>query len=121
MQYLVEPMYVNVAMNFNTSYTPDYTSSPFRYNICTLVSDIKVNLNPRILTQVVGASASSIMRAYRDKLKKFRPRIRIQALLDKCGNGKRTAEMSRKIAICVRDQWRLVLWFVRLRRLAMTG
>lgn len=93
MQYLVEPMFVNIALNFNTCYVPDYKEQPFRYNICTMVSDVKINLNPEVLRQVVASSSCAFMRGYQEQLKKFRPRIRIQALLSKCRGGKRSTEM----------------------------
>jgi hypothetical protein len=53
-------------------------------------------------------------------MKKFRPRIRIQAFIDarERQGGKLTPEQDRKRKVVVRDTFRMVIWYVRLRRLA---
>ena len=61
--------------------------------------------------------------SYVEDLKKFRPKMRIQAFIEyrEHQGGKLTAEQERKRKAVVRDWWRMVLWYVRLRRAAKTG
>lgn len=75
-------MFVNVAINLNTSYAPDYKLEPFRYNVSVLVSNVIMNLSPDVLKNIVGEAVFAQMFSYRDQLKKFRPRIRIEAFIN---------------------------------------
>lgn len=51
---IIAPMFVNVALNLNTCYVPDYQKQPFKYNASVLVSNIVVNLSPDVLTDIIG-------------------------------------------------------------------
>jgi len=43
---LIEPFYINVAINLNTCYTPQYKQEPFKYNIAVLVSKMIFTTGP---------------------------------------------------------------------------
>jgi hypothetical protein len=47
-------MFVNVAINLNTCYVPDFVKQPFKYNVSVLVSNIVLNLSPDVLKNVIG-------------------------------------------------------------------
>jgi len=66
--YLLEPMFIGVAINLNTCYVPNYLKEPFKYNITVLISNVVANINPDILKQVVGASIYAQMFSYREQL-----------------------------------------------------
>ena len=73
---------MNVAINLNTCYVPDYKLEPFKYNVTVLVSNVILNLSPDVLKDVVGEAIFAQMFSYREQLKKFRPRIRIQSFIN---------------------------------------
>ena len=57
-------------------------------------------------------------------LKKFRPHIRIQTFIDyfKNNKGKKVSEaIVKKKKAVVRDWFKLVLWYVRLRKVALSS
>ena len=64
-EYLLEPMFVNVAINLNTCYTPVYKEEPFRYNIAVLISSVVANLSPDVLENIVGATQYLQMYSFR--------------------------------------------------------
>ena len=76
-QYLIEPMFVNVAINLNTFYTPAYKEEPFRYNIAVVISNVIANVRADVFEAVIGATQYLQMYSFREELRKFRPRIRI--------------------------------------------
>ena len=51
---ILNPMFVNVAINLNTCYVPDFVKQPFKYNVSVLVSNIVLNLSPDVLKNVIG-------------------------------------------------------------------
>ena len=54
MQYfnLVEPMYVNVAINLNTNYNPSFKHEPFKYQINVLISKVILSATPAMVKDV---------------------------------------------------------------------
>lgn len=79
---LIEPFYINVAINLNKLYTPLYKEEPFKYNVTTLVSNVIFNIDPEVLSDIVNVIVFVQMFQYNQQMKKFRPRIRIQAFID---------------------------------------
>ena len=117
---LIEPFYVNVAINLNKLYTPLYKEEPFKYNVTTLISNVIFNVDPEVLSEIVNVIVFVQMFQYNSQMKKFRPRIRIQAFIDarERQGGKLTPEQDRKRKVIIRDTFRMVIWYVRLRKLA---
>lgn len=117
--YLLEPMFVNVAINLNTCYVPQYEQQPFKYSVGVLVSNVVTNLSPKVITKLFDATEYAQMNSYREQLKKFRPRFRIKAFLTQRNyNGGLSTSEQRKLRACIRDSFRMALWFVRLRKAA---
>lgn len=58
--------------------------------------------------------------SYIRELQKYRPHIRIQTFIDyrKRKNGKLSEEVEKKRKAVVRDWFRYVLWYIRLRKAA---
>ena len=57
---LVEPFYVNIAINLNEYYNPTYKKNePFKYHVAVLVSKIKVSLDQHIARDLVQFTACS--------------------------------------------------------------
>lgn len=54
MQYfnLVEPMYLNVAINLNTNYNPSFKHEPFKYQINVLISKVILSATPAMVKDV---------------------------------------------------------------------
>jgi len=54
MQYfnLVEPMYVNVAINLNQNYNPSFKHEPFKYQINVLISKVILSATPAMVKDV---------------------------------------------------------------------
>lgn len=46
---LVEPMYLNIAMNFNHNYNPAFKEEPFKYRVVVLNSKVIVSVTPAIV------------------------------------------------------------------------
>ena len=120
---LLEPFYVNVAINMNNMYNPTYKQELFKYKITTLISKIIVTTTPDLCRDLMQFVSYAETFSYVEDLKKFRPKMRIQAFIEyrEHQGGKLTAEQERKRKAVVRDWWRMVLWYVRLRRAAKTG
>ena len=87
--------------------------------MCLLVSNIVSNLSPKVITKLFDATEYAQMNSYREQLKKFRPRFRIKAFIERRNqNGELSSSELKKLRACIRDSFRLALWFVRLRRTA---
>ncbi len=49
---LLEPMYINVALNFNNSYNPAYKNEPFKYQVNVLNSKVILSVTPAIVKDI---------------------------------------------------------------------
>lgn len=56
------------------------------------------------------------MQGYNKEIKKYRPTIRIQTMIDAERRQPSRSEITLKKKAVVRDWFKLVLWYVRLRR-----
>ena len=79
---LLEPFYINMAINMNNMYNPTYKDEPFKYQCTLLVSKIIAQTNPDVLRDLMQFSSFTESFSYIDDLKKFRPTMRIQAFID---------------------------------------
>jgi hypothetical protein len=46
---LLEPMYLNVAINLNSDYNPRFKEEPFKYQIVVLNSKVILSVTPSIV------------------------------------------------------------------------
>ena len=73
---LIEPMYLNVAINLNSNYTPaQATQEPFKYQIVMLVSRVILTVNPSVVKDMFELQTFFENFSYAHDLKRFRPTI----------------------------------------------
>lgn len=56
------------------------------------------------------------MQGYIKELRRYRPTIRIQTMIDACKKYPKRLDLAEKKKVIVKDWFKLVLWYVRLRR-----
>lgn len=82
-----------------------------------------ISVTPDVLKDLMQMKAFLEMFSYAKDLKKYRPDIRIQAFIDarerQGGNLTQAQEQKRKSVI--RDWFKLVIWYIRLRRASKNG
>ena len=63
------------------------------------------------------------MYSYYKDIKKYRPTMRIQAFIEyrESQGGKLTPAQEAKRKAVIRDWWKMILWYVRLRRASKHG
>jgi hypothetical protein len=49
---LLEPMYVNVAINLNSDYNPAFKDEPFKYQVVVLNSKVILSVSPAMVKDV---------------------------------------------------------------------
>ena len=81
---LLEPMFVNVAMNFNNSYNPAYKNEPFKYQIAVLNSKVILSVTPAIVKDIFQLQAYLEMQSYIKELRRYRPSIKIITMIAAC-------------------------------------
>lgn len=113
---LCEPLYVNIAINLNNLYNPAFKDEPFKYQIVILVSKTIFTFTPTVLKDLKQLSVYFETFSYSKDLKRYRPNIKISDMIDACKKSKNSPEMVQKKKAVIRDWFRLVLWYVRLRK-----
>ena len=117
---LLEPFYINMAINMNNMYNPAYKQELYKYQCTVLVSKMIATTTPDLCRDMMQFVSYTETFSYVQDLKKFRPTMRLQAFIEQreANGGRLTASQeSKRKAVC-RDWWRLALWYVRLRRAA---
>lgn len=79
---LLEPFYINVAINLNNLYNPTYKQEVFKYNTTVLVSKLIATTTPDLCRDLMQFSSYFESYSYVKDLKKYRPLMRIQAFID---------------------------------------
>ena len=74
---IVEPFYINVAINLNNRYAPAYKKEPFKYQVVVLVSKLILNSDPDLFRDMMQLSSFTEMYSYHEDIKKYRPTMRI--------------------------------------------
>ena len=114
---LIEPLYVNVALNFNEFFNPRFKKNEeFKYKVTILCSKVILAVSPCMVKDIFQFRAYLEMQSYIKALKRYRPLLKIETILqaERKRPGDQTIK-SKKRAL-IRDWFRLVLWYVRLRR-----
>lgn len=78
---LIEPFYINVALNLNTCYTPLYKHEPFKYNAAILVSKMIFATSPALVDDVFEFVNYTESFSYSKVLNKFKPLIRVKTFI----------------------------------------
>jgi hypothetical protein len=74
---VLEPFYLNLAINLNTCYTPLYKQEPFKYNIALLVSKLIVTASPALLADSCEFLSFTETLSYAKALDGYKPLMRI--------------------------------------------
>jgi len=119
----LEPFYINTAINLNTCYTPAYKQEPFKYNVATLVSKLIFTANPLTIADFYEFLAYKEMYSYYKTLNRFKPLMRIQVFIDMRNKqrGVLSPDQEKKRKAVVKDWFRLIIWFIRIRKASKTG
>ena len=79
---VLEPFYINMAINMNNMYNPTYKQELFKYQCTILVSKIIATTNPDLLRDMMQFASFAETFSYINDLKKFRPTMRLQAFIE---------------------------------------
>ena len=114
---------MNTAINLNTCYTPAYKQEPFKYNIATLVSKLIFTGNPTTIGDAYEFLSYREAYSYYKTLNRFKPIMRVQVFIDMRNKqrGVLSPDQEKKRKAVIRDWYRLILWYVRIRRASKTG
>ena len=63
-QNIIEPFYINIAINMNNSYAPAYKNEPFKYQITILMSKLILNTSPDMVRDMMQLSQYTEMYSY---------------------------------------------------------
>jgi len=74
---IIEPFYLNTAINLNQMYAPAYKKEPFKYNVTVLMSKMIVTATPDMVRDMMQGACYAEMYSYYKDLKKYRPTMRI--------------------------------------------
>ena len=120
---MIEPFYINVAINLNSCYTPNYKQELFKYNVAILFSKLIFTASPAIIDDSFEFINFTETFSYNQILNKFKPIMRIQTLIDTRNKqrGVLSPDQERKRKAVIRDWFRLVLWYIRIRKASKTG
>lgn len=110
--YLMNPFTVFTSINLNKGYRPGQDA--YKYQINTLITSINFSLTPDIVKDMLRFKSFFEMFSYAKDLKRFRPYFKIEHFLEK----KLNMQQKRVKPMVIRDWFRLVLWYVRLRKAA---
>jgi len=81
---LLEPMYVNVAINLNNDYNPKYKNEDFKYQVIALCSKVILQVCPSVVKDVFQLQAYLEMQTYIKELRRYRPLIKISTMIALC-------------------------------------
>ena len=80
---LLEPFYINVAINMNNMYNPSYKKQElFKYQCTTLVSKLIMTTTPDLCRDMMQFVSFAETFSYNADLKKYRPKMRLQAFIE---------------------------------------
>ncbi len=119
-QYLIDPFSIRIQFSFRNSYDPD--NDQYKYRIGVMAEKVKLNLNPMLLNSFQYLREHVEVYSYAQDIKRFRPLIKIQSFINlknKFFKGKKLPpEIEKKRKAVIRDWFRLVIWYIRIRKLA---
>jgi hypothetical protein len=91
----------------------------YKYRIAVINDKVRLNVNPVTLCDVMRFRQYLEGQTYLKDLARYRPQIRIQSFIDYRRKSKTLPpELEAKRKAVIKDWFRLVLWFIRLRKAA---
>lgn len=124
-EYLVDPFSCRIQFAFRNTYNPD--NDEYKYRVAIVNDKIRLNIKPLTLCDMMRFNQYQELQSYLADLKRFRPMIRIQTFIDlrkqlqqRNPNATLPPDIEAKRQAVIKDWFRLVLWYIRLRK-AATG
>ena len=115
--YIMDPMTCRIQFAFRNSYDP--LQDEYKYRIAIVNEKVKININPNTLRDIMKYQQYLEGYSYLYDLQRFRPQIKVQAFIDyRKRYGKLPADVEAKRKAVIRDWFKLVLWYIRLRNCA---
>jgi hypothetical protein len=75
---------LNVAINLNNGYNPMFKNEPFKYQVAVLCSKVILSVTPAMVKDIFQLQAYLEMSGYIKALRRYRPTIRLQTMIDAC-------------------------------------
>ena len=92
----------------------------YKYRIAVINEKVRLNCNPVTLCDFMRFRQYLEGQSYLRDLARYRPQIRIQAFIDyRRKNKALPPDVEAKRKAVIKDWFRLILWFIRLRKAAM--
>lgn len=116
-EYLVEPFTYQMQFSFRNTHDPQQDA--YKYKVAIGIEKLRINLSPSKNQELLHLQQSLEAHSYQVEIKRFRPLVRLQNFIDaRKQMGRLPPEVDKKRRAVVRDWFRLVLWYVRLRKAA---
>lgn len=122
-EYLIDPFSCRIQYAFRNSYNPNVDE--YKYRVAVVNDKVRLNIKPLTLCDMMRFVQYSELQTYIHDLKRYRPMLRIQTFIDlrnelqrKNPNAELPPEIEAKRLAVVKDWFKMVLWYVRLRRAA---
>ena len=97
----------------------------YKYRMAIVNDKVRLNIKPLILCDMMRCVQYNELQSYLHDIKRYRPMLRIQTFIDmrdelkrKNPNAELPPDVEEKRQAVVKDWFRLVLWYVRLRQAA---
>jgi hypothetical protein len=112
--YLVEPFTYQMQFSLRNSF--DMKKDLYKYRMTIGIDKIRCNLHPTTLKDAMKFNQYLEGQSYIREIQRFRPHIRIQTFIDyRKKHGGLTPQIEKKRKAVIKDWFRLVVWYVRLR------
>ena len=118
-QFILDPFTYQMQFAFRNTF--NMNKDLYKYKIAISIEKVRLNFSPIVLRDQQKFKQYLEAQSYIRDLRRFRPHIRIQTFIDfRNQNGGRSCDpdIEKKRKAVIRDWFRLVLWYVRLRRAA---
>lgn len=118
-QFLVEPFSYQMQFAIRNSY--NMQKDAYKYKVAIGIEKVRINMNPSVIANIISFHEYIEGQSYQEDLKRYRPLIRLQTMIELRERlpGKKLPKRLEDIRrALVRDWFRLVLWYVRLRKAA---
>lgn len=115
--YVIDPFTTRIQFAFRNSY--DMFKDEYKYRIAVINEKVRLNCNPITLCDFMRFRQYLEGQSYLNDLARYRPQIRIQAFIDyRRKNKTLPPDVEAKRKAVIKDWFRLILWFIRLRKAA---
>ena len=97
---------------------PTNPNHKYKYRVAVLLSKLILSVSPEAVKDLMQFKMYKEMQSYATDLRRFRPDIRIQAFINARNRqrGGLNPNQERKRKAVIRDHFRLVIWYIRLRK-----